>query len=68
VSCAFVLVGGLILSKPIVIGLARHDCCAVPTQLILLAVTTMLVMTMLVIAALDTALWLGMPFGFDNLG
>jgi len=48
--------------------LARHDCCALPTQLILPAVTTMLVMTMLVIAALDTALWLGMLFGFDNLG
>jgi hypothetical protein len=53
----------LILSKPIVIGLARHDCCAVPAQLILLAVTTMLDMAML-----DMALWSGVPFGFDNLG
>jgi hypothetical protein len=46
-----------------VIGLARHDCCAVPEQLIFPAFTTMLKMIML-----NMALWSGMPFGFDDLG
>jgi hypothetical protein len=41
-----------------VIGLARHDCGAVPSQLILSTFATML----------DMAHWFGMLFGFDDLG
>jgi len=46
-----------------VIGLARHDCGAVPSQLILSTFAAMLV-----IAMLDMAHWFGMLFGFDDLG
>jgi hypothetical protein len=46
-----------------VIGLARHDCCAVPRQLILSTFATMLDNAML-----DIAHWFAMLFGFDDLG
>jgi hypothetical protein len=52
-----------VLSKPIVVGFARHDCRAMPAQLILPAFATMLNKAML-----DMALRSEMPFGFDNLG
>ena len=51
------------LSKPIVVGLARHDCRAMPAELILPALTTMLDVIMV-----DMAFRSGMPFGFDDLG
>jgi hypothetical protein len=46
-----------------VIGLARHDCFAVPTQLILSTFAIMLDNAML-----DMAHWFGMLFGSGDLG
>ena len=51
------------LSKPIAVGLARHDCRAMAAELILPAFTTMLD-----VIVFDMELRSKMPFSFDDLG